>query len=244
MPYLKLNTKDLALICCFAPLYTVFSLLSIFPIIGAPGKFISLGAVMAPIIGLILGPYLGATTTSLGGIIGWAITQTGPFGLLSFVPAGSASLCAGLLGYQKARVCIFLYSALLLMVMFYPFIGPAMLYPYYSLFQLVGLVVLVSPLRLKAAEYVNKHTSLLELGFGVGVISFIAALFGQIAGNLLFEVMYWPAIYPTTDYWRGLWQFLTFLYPFERTTISLIATLIGTPIIKTLKTMDLRWKRE
>lgn len=194
-----------------------------------------MGAVVAPLIGLILGPYLGAIATALGGIIGWAILQAGPFGVLSFAPAAGASLGAGFLNHRKERILILLYSTLLLAVMFYPFVGPARLYPYYSLFQLLGLAILISPLRSKASEYICKHTSLLELSFGIGVFSFIATLFGQITGNLLFEVMYWPTFHPVIEYWSGLWQFLTFLYPFEKVTITVMAALIGTPLIKALK---------
>jgi len=214
----------------------VLSLVSLFPVIGAAGKFITLATVMAPLIGLILGPYLGTAAVSIGGFIGWIITQTGPFYILSFVPSAACALFSGLVYNHKRIMPIFLYSAFFLVLAFYPVIGPAWLYPYYLWFQLAGLIVLASPLRSRANDLAHKHTSLFELSFGVGIISFTAALFGQIVGSMMFEIMYWPTIHSQTEFWKiVVWQPTTFLYPVERTLITLIATVIGVPLIKALR---------
>jgi len=194
-----------------------------------------MATVMAPLIGLILGPYYGTAAVSMGGFIGWIITQTGPFSFLSFVPSANGALFSGLLYNHKRVVSIILYSALLLALAFYPTIGPAWLYPYYLWFQLAGLIVLASPLRSLAEDFTHKHSSMLELSFGVGIISFAATLFGQIVGSVMFEAMYW-ATTPQTEFWKVVvWQPTTFLYPIERTLITLLATVIGAPLIKALR---------
>jgi len=233
--YSGLDTKNLALVCCFASVQVVLSSVSLFPVIGAVGKFITMATVMAPLIGLILGPYLGTTAVSMGGFIGWIITQAGPFSFLSFVPSAAAAFFSGLLYNRRGMVSVLLYSGLFLVLAFYPLIGPAWLYPSYLWFQLAGLIVLASPLRSRAEDSTHKHTSMLELSFGVGIISFTAALFGQVVGSLMFEIMYWPTN-PQTEFWKVLvWQPTTFLYPVERTLITLIATVIGAPLIKALR---------
>jgi len=214
----------------------VLSLVSLFPVIGSAGKFITMATVMAPLMGLILGPYLGTAAVSMGGFIGWIITQAGPFSFLSFVPGAAAALCSGLLYNRRWMACIVLYSALLLALAFYPVIGPAWLYPNYLWFQLVGLIVLASPLRSRSNDFLHKHSSFLELSFGAGIISFTAALFGQVVGSVMFEIMYWPTIYPQIESWKVfVWQPATVVYPVERTLIALLATVIGAPIIKALR---------
>lgn len=210
--------------------------MSLFPVIGSVGKFITMATVMAPLIGLILGPYYGTAAVSMGGFIGWIITQTGPFGFLSFVPSANGALFSGLLYNRKRIVSIILYLALFLALAFYPTIGPAWLYPHYLWFQLAGLIVLASPLRSRAEDFTHKHSSMLELSFGVGIISFTATLFGQIVGSVMFEAMYWPTMHPQAEFWNVLvWQPTTFVYPIERMLITLIATVIGAPLIKTLR---------
>jgi len=88
-----------------------------------------------------------------------------------------------------------------------------------------------------AVDFTHRHTKMLELFFGVGVISFTATLFGQIVGSIMFEIMYWPTIYPEVEYWRiSIWQLLTFVYPVERTLLTLLAAMIGAPLIKALRT--------
>jgi len=232
---LKLRTKDLALVCSFASLYAVLWLGPLFPVIGAQGKFFTLATVIAPLIGLILGPYVGAAAASIGGFIGWSITQSGPLFFLSFVPGAAAALFSGLLYNRKWTLSAVLYVVLFLVLALYPAIGPGWLFPYFLWFQLTGFVVLASPLRSKAVSYSHRQTSLLELSLGVGVISFIATLFGHIVGSILFQMLYFPTLPQTADYWRNLWEALTLLYPLERTLITLSATMIGVPLIKALR---------
>lgn len=233
---MRFPTKDLALVCSFASLYAVLSSLSFSPVIGATGSSIKIATVMAPLLGLILGPYLGTVAASVGGFIGWSFTQTGPFSFLSFIPGAATALCSGLVYMRKGSMSVALYSVSFLALALYPTIGPAWLFPYFLWFQLVGFIVLVSPLRSKAADFMHRRTRLQELCLGVGVISFTATLFGQVVGCIMFEMMYWPTIYLETAQWRILiWQPLTFVYPIERTLITLLATVIGVPLIEALR---------
>lgn len=229
------TARNLALVCCFAPLCTIFSFWSLFPILGPVGKFISASTVVAPLVGVILGPYLGVFAVVLGGVVGTSIAQTGPFGPLSFVPWAAAALCSGLLLNRKWRICAILYAALLLVSTCYPTVGPAWLHPCFIWFQLLGLAVLVSPLQSKAMEFLGKRTSIQEMFFGVSVTCFTAALFGQVVGSLMYETIYQPMLISDLNVWKGNLQMLTFIYPVERVIITTMATLVGVPLIKALK---------
>jgi hypothetical protein len=233
---LKLTARDLALVCCFAPLCTILSFWSLFPIIGPVGAFINAATVVAPLIGLILGPYLGAFAVILGGAVGASLAQTGPFGPFSFVPWAATALCSGLLLNRKWKICGVLYAALLLVSTFYPVVGPAWLHPYFVWFQLIGLAVLVSPLQSKARRFLEKRTSIQEVFFGVSVTCFTAASFGQVAGSLMYETIYQPILISDLSVWKGSLQALTFIYPVERVIITVIATFLGVPLIKALRT--------
>ena len=241
-PNLTPATKDLALVCCFAPLYTIFSFWPLSPIIGVVGKSITMAAVMAPLVGVLLGPYLGATTAGLGGFVGASIVQGGSFNPISFLPGTAAAFCSGLLYNRKEKACILLYSAFLLALILYPPIGPIWLYPYFSWFQFAGLIVLVSPLRSKAINFTKNQQKSARLILGIFVICFIATMFAHIVGCIVFEITSWPLIFPQLDFWQSTWQFLTFVYPIERTIITTMATLIGLPLIKTFQAFRLKRK--
>ncbi len=233
---MRFKSRYLALIISFAALYAVLSLVPLSPIIGAVGAFITLASFMAPLIGIILGPYLGTVAVSIGGFLGWSIMQTGAFSFISFLPGSTAALASGLLNSGKRVYVLILYSALFLLLAFYPTIGPVWLFPVYVWFQLIGLIILTSPLTHTAVAFVNKDNNVARLTAGIAIISLSSTLIGQMTGNLMFELIYYPRIFPQIESWRiGQWQALTFLYPAERLVITVLAAIIGTPVIRAIR---------
>ena len=231
-----LTAKHLAFTVCFAALYAVFCLFPIFQIVGLPSKFITLAAITAPIIGMLLGPHLGALSTILGGTIGFF---TGHFSLPSFVAGVVAALAAGTLNFGRRSLCAFMYFSLLFFFGFYPFVGPVWLYPQLMWFQIIGFLILVSPLQSIAARNAWNSKSDAKLVPAFFVTALTSTLAGQIAGSLTFEVLSWPIFVADVNAWRLNWQLITLLYPAERIVISLAATLIGVALHKVLRSANL-----
>jgi uncharacterized membrane protein len=222
----KLGPKEVALTACFAALYVVLSFLPMFPLLGA-FQNISTAAIVAPLIGIILGAYLGAISTFVGGTISFFLnTSFSPFSLAAGIVC---AVCAGLLYTNRRTVCTVIYIILLLIFGLYPLYGPIWSFPQVMWFQIVGLVILVSPLQSAASNSLksDKPTRLL---FAFFITSLTSTLAGQIAGNIVFETLLDP---------RAIWPLLTFVYPFERTIIALIAAFIGVPLFEALKTANL-----
>ncbi len=237
----KMVAKNIALIAVFAPWYTIFTFWPLFPVIGASGSFITMAVIMAPLIGIILGPYLSVLSVALGGIIGLSLGQIGgPFGPLSFVPHAATTFCSGMLYNGKRMTCAVTYAFLLVVFALYPVVGPAWLYPYFIWMQIIGLVILVSPLQSKAVEQIHGYTKSMGLTFGVGIVSLTATLFGHIVGDIMFEAIYWPNLISSVDAWKSTWQLLAWVYPLERVMIAIAAALIGTTLIKALKAYGLK----
>lgn len=231
---MRFKTKDLALVIVFAALYAVLSVIPLFPVIGIGGKYFTVAVVMAPLVGLIIGPYLGALAASIGGFIAWSLTQFGPLFAFSFVPGAATAFCSGYLNRKGWKRLALIYFFLFLALEFYPTIGPMWLYPQYIWFHLLGLIVLIFQTRLKNIKHLSQQDFLLELSLEVGTISFVATLFGHMIGGLLYNAIYFPE-FPNVDYWRSLWQVLVVVYPLERTIVVVISILIGAPLIKTLR---------
>jgi len=220
----KLTAKEIALLTCFTALYTYFSFIPAFPIIGLPSKAITLAAIAAPIIGIILGPYLSMLSTLLGGALAFSV---GHFSPLSFVAGIVTAVFAGMLYANKRSTCAFMYFSLLFFFGFYPFVGPVWLYPPFMWFQITGFLVLISPLQSLASKNIrnpNNNSKLLSSFFIVFLTSTLA---GQIAGSLTFELISWPIFLARVDAWTATWQIVAWLYPIERIIIALIATFVG-----------------
>jgi len=226
----KLSAKDAALTVCFTALYVALGFLSISPIIGLPGKTITAAAIIAPIIGMILGPYIGTLSTILGGMIGFF---AGSFSPPSFVSGVLAALCAGMLYTGKRSLCVFTYFSLLFLFGFYPFVGPVWLYPPLMWFQIAGFLILVSPLQSTAVKSLNSNNNsrLLSAFFTTSLTSTLA---GQIAGSLTFELLSWPIFIADINAWKANWQVITFLYPVERIIIALGAAFLAASLRKVL----------
>lgn len=232
----RLETKEVALLISFTALYAYFSFIPAFRIIGLESKAITLAAITAPIVGVILGPYLGTLSALLGGMVGFF---AGHFSTLSFVSGIVTAVFAGLLYTKKRSICALMYFSLLFLFGFYPFVGSVWLYPPFMWFQLIGFLVLVSPLQSMASKNIQKSSNTSKLLCAFFIVFLTSTLAGQIAGSLVFELISWPIFMADVNFWTDLWQLLTLIYPIERIIIALIAALIGVSIYKVLLSANL-----
>jgi hypothetical protein len=233
----SLSTREIASTACFAALYVIFSFWTLFPIVGAEGKWINAAVVMAPLFGMILGSHLGVLAITIGGLAGSLFQPIGPFGSLSFVPHAAAAFCSGMTTSKKQHVCVVTYALFLFLLTFFPVVGPVWLWPFMIWLDLIGLVVLASPAQSKATKAINETSDSWRLIFGLATTCFTATLFGHVTGSVLFEAIYWDS---NVDFWRTTWQGVTFVYPIERGLITLVAVAVGTPILKALEKCGLK----
>ncbi|MEM3616332.1 MAG: hypothetical protein QXJ31_00245 [Candidatus Bathyarchaeia archaeon] len=230
--FTMMDTRSLALVISFSALYAVFCVFPIFQIIGLPSKAITAAAVMAPVIGMILGPYLGAFSTIVGGAIG---LLTGFFSHTSLVAGVAAALCASFLYNGKRDLCALTYFSLLLLFGFCPFVGPVWLYPPLTWFQILGFIILISPLQSFAIKNMKNTKSDSIHVFSFFITFLVSTLAGQIAGSFMFELSFWPLFTVDVNAIGTYWQIVTFLYPIERVIIALASALIGAGLHKALK---------
>ncbi len=229
---MMMNARTLALVISFSSLYAVLCVFPIFKIIGLSSNAITAAAIMAPIIGMLLGPYLGAFSTTIGGAIG---LLTGFFSYVSLIAGVTTALCAGLLRIGRRDLCALTYFSLLMLFGFCPFVGPVWLYPPLMWFQIVGFMILISPLYSLGVKNMKNMKS-----NNIHILSFfttflISTLAGQIAGSFVFELTFWPLFTADVNVIATYWQILTFLYPIERVVIASASTFIGAGLHKALK---------
>lgn len=227
----RLASKDLALAVMFTALYAVLGVMKISPIIGLQGQAMTAAAIIAPLIGIILGPYLGSLSTLLGGVIGFSL---GFFSQPSFAAGIAAAVCAGLICDRRRVLALLLYAVLWLALAFYPKVGPLWLYPAYLTFQAIGLMILSPPFQSAITRGFNsyKGSCLLFAYFATCMASTLA---GQIAGSLTFVTM----LQPDVAFWSGTWFATAFTYPVERLIIAIFASTIGLSLHRILKSANL-----
>jgi hypothetical protein len=231
-----LTAKDIALIICFTTLYAVLASIPIFQILGMPSKYITAAAITTPIMGFLLGPYIGALSATLGGTITFF---AGNFYPPSFVSGIVTAYIAGLQCTGKRIMSVLMYFLFLVFFCFYPSIGPFWLFPQLIWFQTIGLLILISPLGSVAINNV-KTSSNRKLVLSFFIISLTSTLAGQISGSLTNVLCAQAGILPLPqEGWQALWVGLTIIYPIERIVIALSAASIGASLFKVLRSANL-----
>ncbi|MEM2147745.1 MAG: ECF transporter S component [Candidatus Bathyarchaeia archaeon] len=142
----KISAREIALTAIFAALsWVVSEFVPGIPIIGASGSSISLDASLAPIYGIIIGPYLGFLAALIGGLA----AAGNLFTVLTSLCTGVSAFVAGMLTMKRSAGKIvygWMFSAVviaLLIVGWYSTdVGRAA--PFYPIPHVLGLIMVLS----------------------------------------------------------------------------------------------------
>ncbi|MBC7130708.1 ECF transporter S component [Candidatus Bathyarchaeota archaeon] len=140
---MKVSPKEVALVAIFAALSWIASkFVPGIPIIGAEGSTISWDASLAPIYGIILGPYLGFAAALIGGLV----AAGSLFTVLTSFCTGISAFVAGMLTDKSKKPYGWIVAAaviaLLLAGWYATDVGRTA--PFYPLLHFAGLVIAIS----------------------------------------------------------------------------------------------------
>ncbi len=145
---IKLSAQDVAFMAIFAAFSAILiKILPGIPIVGVPSANIKFDAAIAPLYGLIIGPYLGFLAALIGGLI----TAGSPFDILtSFAPAVSA-LVAGFLTQKnlgnndgKIKGWMMALAILGLLILGWYFTGIGQKASFYPVLHIGGLILILA----------------------------------------------------------------------------------------------------
>lgn len=207
--------------------------------IGAAGASFSLSDVLAPLYGILLGPYVGSAAVIMGTFLGMLMGKPVIFLGLDFLPAFINVVALGFLIKRKWLPVIILNVALLLAFSLYPLtsllinVGGISI-PFVWL-HVAAFVVLLSPLGRRASQWIESLKPT-RLAAGIATLAFIGTMMQHLMGNILYEtILAQPIGYIQTTAYPGIWTTIFFVYPLERLALVILATIIGTPLVRVLK---------
>jgi hypothetical protein len=227
------RTKQIALLTIFTALYIVLRFIPYSILIGGGGT-LNFSDFLAPIIGIVLGPYLGGLSVVIGNFSSIGMGKPMFFNGLDFVPDLMAVLATGFLMQQRRSrwaIVVAINAALLALFLVNPLTSVFVFSVPYAWLHIIAFAVLLSPISWFAAKWVsNLHFG--KVAAGIAVLTFIGVMMQSLAGNILYEVLlgqvfhvFTPADFAVT------WQAVFFVYPVERVFLIISAVIIGTPII-------------
>ena len=236
------KTKIIAIVSIFTALYAVLRIIPTVPMIGASGASFSLSDVVAPLYGIILGPYIGCLSVIIGSFIAF-FGKPPVFMGLDFLPATVAAFSVGLLIKRKWIYAIGLNFVLLAVFLIHPntsvfvdySMGSTTLTFPFAWLHVVALIVLISPLGRKVAQWVKTNNTTL-ITIGVAILFFVGTMMQHLMGNLLYEtILAEPIGNIPVEYYPAKWLVVFPLYPIERLVLIIFGTIIGTSLLKVLK---------
>jgi ECF transporter S component (folate family) len=241
-----LTTKNLALVAIFAALYYVLSLIAPINIPTGVGNLtISFAALIASVIGLVLGPYLGITSAFLGAFVSWVLPPSGGslFGLPFMLAPALNALVTGLIFYKKWKRGFAVFGVLIVAFLFTPPIWPVTenwLPAIAVLFDKIFALLLILPVALFA-----KKLSIGKASLFFFLLFFIGNQADNMWGSLIFGT---PMVYGLFGYGaadvRIAFLASPFLYPAVRLVQAFIGMLIAVPLMQALKGTPWLWQKE
>ena len=236
------RTKIIASIAVFSALYGVMRIVPLGPMIGLSAYF-SVSDSLAPLYGILLGPFAGGISIIIGTSLGWLIGKPVTFLGLDFLPALINTVAIGLLVKRKWKLVVMLNIVLLGINIFSPYsllfveipLGNEIFHFPFLWLHIVAFLVLISPLRYKAISWIEtiKPT---YISWGVGLLAFIGTMMQHLTGNLVWELVAGQPIGGLTiSGFQGIWTGIFFAYPMERLALIIITVLVGTPLVRILQ---------
>jgi len=231
------------LLSLFTAIYAVFRYFPTFPMIGLSGTSFRAGDFVAPVIAILLGPWLAVPCIIFGTIIDFAFAQPVFLGL-DFLPATVGALIAGLISRGRVGWAAAFYALLLSLFLVLPLStfwirtvwGFSMPFTW---LHIVALLVLISPLGFKAPKWIKSSRGA-ALVLGVGVTILTATMAQHVTGGILYELILFPVIHVTTlSRATFFWSFIFYLYPIERLVITIIATTFVVAFIQAIRSSKL-----
>jgi hypothetical protein len=239
---LAISTKQIALTAIFAALYAVLRAIPTVPMIGVPGASFSLSDILAPIYGIILGPYVGGLSVLIGTFTAMSVKPPVFLGL-DFLPGFVNAVALGFLVRRKRLPVIalniflllaFVLNPLTLVFVSVPLGSTNLSFPFMWL-HIVALIILISPLGLMATKWVEKSRVALAIT-GFVILAFIGTMIQHLMGNILYEnIFVYVTNFMTPEFLTLKWQVVFFLYPWERLILVVLAVLVGLPLIRALR---------
>ena len=228
--------KELSKLAAFVAVFAAIDV-----ILGAlPAWWISWAAVIKPLHGIFLGPFGGMLAALIGGIIGNIIwPQTAVLAVFTWIPGLVGALGAGLMMKRSWKLAALILAGLIVAFYLHP-VGRG-LAPW-ALYDKVIALALIYPTALlfnKAKEFGLQWKYLTPT---LILLSFIGTQIDNTVGNDLFIFLRLYEIFGIpVDALLPLYITGAFVMTAQRVVIAIVAGIVGTPLVRVIKSRGVPW---
>ncbi|MHA2026123.1 MAG: hypothetical protein ACW98U_09500 [Candidatus Thorarchaeota archaeon] len=225
-------SRTVAFVAIFAALITV---LDIIPAFGfTSGVWDSWAFLLSPIVGILLGPYLGAISVGLGSFLGHTIYYRDPTEFLFMMGLALGAAMAGFVYQKKWKPVLGIYTALLLGYFIYPVTWSLPLWGIWDVLVGFGIVLIYSIMTIRGGWLENTERK-----------KVLALLFSSVIAletDILFRIF---VLVPGQTYWffygwtpadlALIWSVAGFITPIKVVLAAIVAITLGLQLLRTLE---------
>ena len=236
--HLNRNTKAIAAIAIFSALYAALRIIPTVPMIGTGATF-HLSDILAPLFGILLGPYVGGISIIIGTFAAIGINPSSvTFFGLDFLPAFVVAVSLGFLVRRKWLPVVILNALLLVGYAINPLTSNFISTPWGSMpylwMHLAAFIVLISPLGRKAGQWIGSAKAT-TITAGFIILAFAGTMMQHLTGGILYEVVLGQLTHTVqANAYPGIWSFVFYIYPWERLALIIGAVIVGVPVTRIL----------
>ena len=230
MNFFKLSTREITYTAIFAALSVIVcKVVPGIPIIGGSGS-IKFDAALAPMYGILIGPYLGALAALVGGLV----AAGGYLSILTSFCTAISALVAGVLtqknfelhGYKiKGWNIAFLVILLLVLGWYITWVGKEA--PLYPIFHIFGLIITLTSHGWIAETFLGNNMT--KVGIAVCLSSYCGVIADHMLGNLIY-ITHFPEVN-----WPPIFMSVLPISVVERVLLTVIATIFGASLVLALR---------
>ncbi|MHA2115343.1 MAG: hypothetical protein ACXABM_07585 [Candidatus Thorarchaeota archaeon] len=225
-------SRTVSFVAIFAALITV---LDIIPAFGfTSGVWDSWAFLLSPIVGILLGPYLGAISVGLGSFLGHTIYYRDPTEFLFMMGLALGAAMAGFVYQKKWKPVLGIYTALLLGYFIYPVTWSLPLWGIWDVLVGFGIVLIYSIMTIRGGWLENTERK-----------KVLALLFSSVIAletDILFRIF---VLVPGQTYWffygwtpadlALIWSVAGFITPIKVVLAAIVAITLGLQLLHTLE---------
>jgi len=225
------SSRTVALVAIFAALTAV---LDIIPAFGfTSGVWDSWAFLLSPIVGILLGPYLGAYSVGIGSLIGHTIYYREPTELLFMLGLSIGAAVAGFVYQRRWKPVLGIYTAMLLGYFIYPVTWVLPLFGIWDILVVYGFVLVYSVVT-KRGIWTNSNER-----YNLFLLIFCTVI--ALETDILFRVF---VLVPGQVHWLfgwtpeilyGMWLVAGFITPIKVILAVLVMVTLGRQLLRGLE---------
>jgi hypothetical protein len=227
------SRRKVAAAAVFAAVYAVLNTIPVSPLIGASGRFLTLGNIFSPLVGMLLGPLTGGVSMLVGTFISVALGKQLAFDGLDFIPAVVAAVTAGFAMSGRVRWSVTLSFGLFAIFSSDPLSPKAVAVngipvPYLWMHVLSVVTILV-------VLAIESRTLRFPRQVFVAATVFLSMMNAHVAGGIMYENVYVRINgVMTPEAIAGFWKVIFFVYPIERTFFTVVGSILAIAVMRAL----------